>query len=155
MKTYRNLPFSTKIQWRIRGLWCLLFLMLVYMIVIGELGLGDSRVMTSLAWRVSRLIFFGGMIWVVCRIVQNKKNLKYPWRLREQLQKERDERNQYLHDKSGGVVWDVLFVCMLFVTLTTSLVDMPAFYTSFVLLCAAVLLKVAFYLWYRGCERQE
>ena len=63
MKTYKQLTYSDKIRWRIRALWILLFFMLIYMVVIGEMNLGDSRIMTTLANDVSRIIFFGGMIY--------------------------------------------------------------------------------------------
>lgn len=152
MKTYKKLSFSDKIRWRIRALWMLLVLMLVYMVVIGEMNLGDSRVMTTLADDVSRTIFFGGMIWVIYRIVQNKKLLNNQWLLKQKLKDELDERNQYLHDKSGGIVWDIMFICLLFVTLTTSLTNMPAFYASFAILCVAVILKLTVYFYYKGCE---
>ena len=149
MKTYKSLSFSDKIRWRNRGLWTLLIFMLIYMVVIGELGWWDSRVMTSLADDVSRTIFFGGMIWVICKIIRNRKLLNNRQLLKEKLKDETDERNQYLHDKSGGIVWDILFVCLLFVTLTTSLLNMPAFYTALSLLCAAVVLKLGTYFLYK------
>lgn len=152
MKTYKKLSFSDKIKWRIRVLWMVLFLMFVYMVVIAEVKLGDSRVMTTLADDVSRTIFFGGMIWVIYKIVQNKKLLNNQWLLKQKMKDEKDERNQYLHDKSGGIVWDIMFVCLLFVTLTTSLSNMPAFYVSFALLCVAVILKLITYFFYKGRE---
>lgn len=149
MKPYKQLSFSEKIKWRNRALGCLLVLMLIYMVVVGEMDLGDSRMMTPLAQRVSRIIVFGGMIWVGWKMHQNRKLLADRVRLLEQMMHEQDERNRYLHDKSGGVVWDVLFVCMLFVTLTASLVDMPAFYTALTLLALAVLLKITAYSFYK------
>jgi len=150
MKKYKQLSFSDKVRWRIRALWLLLMLMLAYMVVIGELHLGDSRIMSSLANDVSRIIFFGGIIWVVYKIVRNKKLLKSPWQLKQQMNEEFDERNRFLHDKSGGIVWDVLFVCMLFITLTTSLTNMPAFYTAYAILCIAIILKAAAYFFYKN-----
>lgn len=69
MKTSKKLSFSEKI---IRRNWILRFvliLMFVYMVVVGELGLGDSRYMSRMAADVSRLIFFGGMIWVIRKII--------------------------------------------------------------------------------------
>lgn len=149
MKTYKQLSFSDKLKWRNRGLGCLLVLMLVYMVVVGELGLGDSRVMSSLAERVSRIIFFGGMIWVIWKMRQNGKLRRDRIRLREQMMQEQDERNRYLHDKSGGVVWDVLFVCLLFITLTASLVNMAAFNTALTILVICVLAKAAAYAYYQ------
>ena len=104
MKTFKPLSFSDKIRWRNRALGCLLVLMLIYMVIIGEMGLGDSRVMTTLADNVSRIIFFGGMIWVIYKIIRNRKLLKDRQLLKEQMQDEFDERNRYLPDKSGGIV---------------------------------------------------
>ena len=152
MKTYKQFTYSDKIRWRIRTLWFLLFFMLVYMVVIGEMNLGDSRIMTTLADDVSRIIFFGGMIWVIYKIIRSKKLLNNQYLLKLEMKNELDERNRYLHDKSGGIVWDIMFVSLLFVTLTTSLTNMPAFYTSFTLLCVAVILKLVTYFWYKGYE---
>lgn len=150
MKTYKKLSFSEKIQWRIRGLWLLLVAMLAYMVVVGELGWGDSRVITQFAKTAGTLMFFGGIAWVIYKITKNKKLLKNPYLLKEKLKSESDERNQYLHDKSGGIVWDILFVVLLFVTLTASLINMPVFYTCWILLVIAVALKILTYLWYRA-----
>ena len=144
-----KLSYYDCIRRRNRALVCLLILMLAYMIVIGELGLGDSRIMSPLADDVSRIIFFGGMMWVVWKILRNRKIMKNSGLLKEQLRSELDERRQYLHDKSGGFVWDVLFVILLFVTLTTSLINMPAFYTAYALLVCAIILKLGAYFWYK------
>lgn len=76
--------------------------MLVYMVIVGELGGGDSRMMTDFANAASDILFFGGLIFVFYRIFRNKRLLKNQMLLKEQLQMEEDERNQYLHDKSGG-----------------------------------------------------
>lgn len=149
MKTYNQLSFSEKIKWRNRALGVLLVLMLLYMVLVGELGLGDSRMMSTLADDVSRLIFFGGMIWIVYKIILNRKLLKNRQMLKDKLKNEQDERRCYLHDKSGGMVWDILFVCLLFITLTTSLINMPAFYTALVILLLSIVLKVATYLMYK------
>ena len=66
-------------------MWMALALMLVYMVVVAELGGGDSRMMTNLANMVSDIIFFGGIIFLISRIVHNKKLLKDRALLREQL----------------------------------------------------------------------
>ena len=152
MKTCKRLTYTRKIQWRIRALWALLAGMLVYMFVIGELGGGDSRIMTPLAGRFSRIVFFGGLVW---RMRQNKKLLRSRQLLQQQMKTELDERNQYLHDKSGGIVADILLAILLFVTLTASMFDMAAFYTAFSVLAAAILLKAAAYWFYsrQGGER--
>lgn len=148
MKTFKKLPFEKKILLRIYGLWLLFFSMLVYMVVVGELELGDSRMMTPLAETVSRVIFFGGMIYVLHKIHYYKKLLQNPWKMKEKLIHEKDEWNRYLHDKSGGFAWDCLFFIQLFLTLTASLMDMKAFYFSIITLFAMIILKSALYLYY-------
>ena len=65
MKTCKRLTYTRKIQWRIRALWLLLTGMLVYMVLIAELGGGDSRMMTPLADKFSRIVFFGGLGYVI------------------------------------------------------------------------------------------
>ncbi len=61
---------------------------------------------------------------------------------------EQDERNQYLHDKSGGIILDILLVFLLFITVTTALFNMSAFYISLIILVVTFLLKVGAYLFY-------
>lgn len=152
MKTCKQLSYSEKLKRRNVWLWLLLGLMLVYMVLVGELGLGDSRVMSPLAESVSRIIFFGGMIWVGCKIARNKRILRDTQLLRACMEQELDERNRFLYEKSGGVVWDIVFAALLFVVLTTSLTNMPAFYTALSLLAVAVAAKVGAYLWYGKCS---
>ncbi|HIR57685.1 MAG TPA: hypothetical protein IAA54_08445 [Candidatus Gallacutalibacter pullicola] len=144
----KELGYAEKMKWRIRALWMALALMLVYMVVVAELDGGDSRMMTNLANMVSDIIFFGGIIFLISRIVHNKKLLKDRALLREQLCRERDERNQYLHDKSGGIVMDVLLFILLFTTCTAALFNMAAFSVSVFLLAAAVILKASAWLFY-------
>lgn len=148
MKNYKAMNYSEKIRWRIRISQVILILMIVYMIVVAELGGGDSRIVTNLANMVGDIIFFGGIIYVISRIIHNRKLLKNRLLLKEQHLTEQDERNQYLHDKSGGIVMDILMLILLFVTVTTSLFNMAAFYTALTLLAAAVLLKAGAYLFY-------
>ena len=102
--------------------------------------------MTDLAQSVSRIIFFGGIVFVIYRIIHNKKLLKDRFLLKEQMLLELDERNQYLHDKSGGIVVDILLLILLFSTVTAALFNMTAFYLSFLLLLSTVLIKTVTYL---------
>ena len=141
MKNYKTQNYSEKIRWRIRISWMILILMIIYMIVVAELGGGDSRIVTDLADMVGDIIFFGGIIYVISRIIHNRKLLKNRMLLKEQHLSEQDERNQYLHDKSGGTVMDILMLILLLVTVTASLFNMAAFYTALTILIAAVLLK--------------
>ena len=68
MKSYNNLTFSQRIKCRIYTLRFAAVCMLVYMIVISELGGGDSRIMTPLADIVSDILLFGGLFYVLTRI---------------------------------------------------------------------------------------
>lgn len=140
-KPSRPATFSDVLTWRNRLLYCVLFLMFVYMILVSGLGLGDSRIMTPLAQSTSRVIFFGGVIWVIVTIIRNKRTLKNLIRLKEQLQNEKDEMNQSIHEKSGGTVWNVILIAQLIITDVTALSNMPAFYASFITLWVILLIK--------------
>ena len=146
MRNCKRMPYAQIIRWRIRVSYALLVLMLAYMVG------GDSRRMTDLASAVSRLLFFGGFGVVVSRIVHNKRLLRDRARLREQQMREQDERNQYLHDKSGGAALDILLVLLLFATVTAALFSMAAFSAVFPLLLAALAIKAGLYALYsRAC----
>ncbi|MBC8609539.1 Uncharacterised protein [uncultured Ruminococcus sp.] len=145
MKSFPRSTYSEKIRRRIRLSWTIIVVMLIYMVVVVELGGGDSRIMSDFATAASRIIFFGGLIYLVSRICYHKKLLKNRQLLKDHLRAEQDERNQYLHDKSGGTVLDVLLICLLFMTFTAALFDMAAFYTAVSVLALAVLLKLVFY----------
>ena len=148
MKQFEQLTYTKKIKWRIRFLWLTIAVMLVYMVVVGEIGGGDSRIMTSFANDVSRTIFFGGLVYVIYRLYKNKTLLKDRIGLKKQMQIEQDERNQYIHDKSGGLVVDLLLLFLLFTTLTASLFNMAAFYTSVTILAVTIALKAAAFFTY-------
>lgn len=148
MRDYKGRNYCSQIKWRIRTLYLLLIAMLIYMVAVSELGGGDSRIMTDLADSFSRIVFFGGMVYVICRIVHNKKLLRSRLLLKEQMLAEADERNRYLHDKSGGIVVDVLLAFLLFITLTASLFDMTAFYVSLAILVIVLALKAGAYVCY-------
>ena len=148
MKSSNGLNYTDKIKWRIRILWITLAAMLIYIVVVGETGGGDSRIMTDMADNVSKIIIFGGIIYIVVRIVHNKKLLQNRLLLKNQLLKELDERNQYLHDKSGGAILDILLLILLFITATTALYNMIAFYVSLSILVVTILLKAGAYLFY-------
>lgn len=152
MRNCKRMPYAQIIRWRIRVSYALLVLMLAYMVLVAEMGGGDSRRMTDLASAVSRLLFFGGFGVVVSRIVHNKRLLRDRARLREQQLREQDERNQYLHDKSGGAALDILLVLLLFSTVTAALFNMAAFSAVFPLLLAALAIKGGLYALYsRAC----
>ena len=152
MKRFKNMSYAERIRWRNRILYLVGAAMLVYMVVISEMGGGDSRIVTRLADMVSDLILFGGLLCVIFRIRHNKKLLQNRLLLKEQQLEEADERNRYLHDKSGGIVLDILLVCLLFTTATAGMFQMAAFYVSFGILALALVLKAAVYYFYSRME---
>lgn len=146
MKTCKQARFTDKVRWRIRFLWAAIILMTVYMIVVAELGGGDSRIMNDLATGVSRILYFGGLIYLGVRIYRNKKLLRNKLLLKEKQIQEQDERNQFLHEKSGGIAMDIMLVVLLIATWTAALFNMVSFHTAFTLLCAAVCIKACLYI---------
>lgn len=145
MKTWSELPYKQKIVWRIRLMWAAVILLLVFMVVVGEMGGGDSRVQTDLAETMSRLLYFGGLIYLGVRIYRNKQLLKNRLMLKEQALAEHDEGARALHQRSGGAVMDVMLLILYLATMVSSLYNMPAFYMAYGLLAAAVILKGSAY----------
>ena len=137
-----NMPYTKVIRWRIRLLWLALVAMLVFMVVIGELGLRSSRVMSDFTARTSNVFYWWGMLYIIFRIVMNKKLLKDRLRLKEQQLRERDEWRQHLHRMSGGWVMDAYLVIAYIAAVTASCCSNQAFYAAFGLLTAAALLKL-------------
>ena len=142
MKTSDKNSFTHRIVQRNRLLILVLVLMVIYNVVLGTIGLADSRKMTQLAEVTARVIYFGGMIWIVVRIMKNRKLLQSKELLREKLLEEKDEMNRMLYLESGGLVWDIIFVCQLFITLTASVMNMAAFYSSFISLVVIIAVKL-------------
>lgn len=145
MNRCRHKSYSEQVKLRVRILWIIFAGMLAYMVIVGMIGLGDSRKMTRLATAVSRIIFFGGMGVVIAKIVRSNKMLANQRLLWEEEKSKKEERDRFLHDKSGGLVVDVLILAMLFVTCTVALWNMPAFYVSLGLLLFTALLKAVSY----------
>ncbi len=145
MKNYKNKSFKEKVKLRILMLRATIILMFIYIIILAEMGFGDSRIITGLAQNVSNIIFLGGMIYILRKISYNKKLLQDKLlRLDEEI-KEADERKKFLHDKSGGVVVDILLLTLLIITFTTALINMTAFNVSFAILMITIILKATSY----------
>ena len=143
-----NVPYTKVIQWRIRLLWLALFAMLAFMVVIGEIGARSSRMMSDFTARTSNVFYWWGMLYIIIRIVMNKKLLKDRLRLKEQQLRERDEWRQHLHRMSGGWVMDAFLVLAWIAAIAASCYSNEAFYTAYALLAAAALLKGGAYLVY-------
>ena len=144
-KDYFYKDYVKRIRRRIAASWVLLILMIVYMVAVGELGLSDSRVMSALARNVSSYILFGGIIYVISRIVHWNRILKDNYVIQAEFAAEVDERKEFLHYKSGGLLFDIMLVALLCITCVTGVSNEVAFRTSFAILLTAVSLKVIGY----------
>ena len=138
-----NMTYTKRIQWRIRLLGLALIGMLIFMVVIGELGLHSSRVVTGFAYTGGDLLYWTGFFYIIGRIIINCKLLKDRQRLKEQQLRERDERNQHLHRMSGGWVMDATLVLCYIAAVAASCWSNETFYVAFGLLVGAALLKLA------------
>lgn len=148
MKNCRPLSYKHQVQLRIWACRVLILSLLIFVFVVGQTGGGDSRVTTNDAHAASTLIVFGTLAWAIWRICLLKRLLPWPKLLKEQLLAERDEHRRYLHDKSGGIVWDVLTVGIVFITLVSSLYNMDAFRAARAILLLALAAKGAAYAYY-------
>ena len=148
MKKMIDMPYRDQIRWKVRLLWLLIIGMLAYMVIIAELGGGDSRIQTRLASSFGSVSFFGSLGVAIWRLVHNRRLLKDKLLLKQSAAQRRDERERFLHDKSGGVVVDVLLVCLLFMAMTAAMFSMPAFYTAYAALLLTAALKALVWLVY-------
>ncbi len=143
--TKSRMKFADQLKWRIRILWMMAIAMLAYMVIVGETGGGDSRIMTPLADTLSRLMFFGGLGWIIWRICHNRKVLADRRLLKAQALAEKDEYTILLHLRSGGPVMDAMLLILYVTTMTAALYNMDMFHVSLGLFAAAASLKAGTY----------
>lgn len=148
MNSLKSKTYEDKVKIKIKFLWAALFIMLAYMVAVGEMGLGDSRIMMPLAQRTSKIIFFGTIIYIALQIAENKKYLKNKKLLIKSEILKQDERRLLIYDKSGGLAADILLCAILFIACTAAIINMAAFYTAFIILFIAITIKTACYLYY-------
>lgn len=143
-----KMSYSQTIRWRIRLLWLALIGMLIFMVVIGEIGARDSRIVTGFAYNWGGVLYWTGLFYITGRIIINNKLLKDRLRLKAQQLRERDELNQYLHRMSGGWVMDAMLVLCYLAAVAASCYSSEAFYAAFGLLVTSALLKGGAYMAY-------
>lgn len=143
-----KMNYQNVIRWRIRFLWLALIAMLVFMVFIGETGRRDSRIVTGIAYDWGNLLYWAGLIFIIARLVINRKLLKDRLRMKERQLREWDEGRQYLHRMSGGFVMDAMLAVSYIAAVTASCYNNEAFYAAFGLLACAALLKGGAYLAY-------
>lgn len=119
--------------------------MFAYIFAVGEMGLGDSRKMSDLADIVSKIIIFGGVLFVIMKLIYYRKLLKNSSEMPLEHASKPSDREKLLYEKSGGIVFEILFYFLLVVTGTAALANEAAFRVSFLVLIVSIVLKVAAY----------
>ena len=148
MKCFDGTTYTKQLRRRLIGWIVMLIIHIAYLVFLSEIGGGDSRIQTREMHTAMAVIGFGGIAWMTRKIYIIRRLLRNPMMQKEKLINEKDERNRYLHDKSGGDVWDLQLVGLLAVTLTTSMFNREAFFAVSSLLIFSVSLKLGFYLWH-------
>lgn len=140
--------FTQTIKNRIYILWLALIALLILMITIGEVGIIDSRYTTQMSEIAYKLIYFGSLVYVIYKINYNKKLLKNSQKLKEEKIRELDERTQWVYEKSGGIIVDIIILGLTLFTWSLAFIDIFAFNTSVIILFFIVLVKIASYFYY-------
>lgn len=149
MKSY-NLPFSQIVKRRIYFLWAVLVFLMIFMVLVGEKGLIDSRYTTDLSKFSYKLLYFGGVIYTIYKIRYNRSLLKSKEKLQREKIMELDERTQWVREKSGGLIMDIFLLCLAAAVCVLSFFDIRAFNTAVSILLFALLLKIAAYCYYKN-----
>lgn len=136
---------TKQVKKRIALYWVFLFLMFLYIYLVGEMGLGDSRKMSDLADMVSKVIIFGGILLIITRIVHYKKLLKDPYRMQMEFPLQADDQKGIWHGINGVTIFKILLYPLLFVTCTAALANETAFQGSLLMLVIYVLVMFAVY----------
>ena len=127
--------------------------LLALMIVVGELStrgvLLDSRGMTATAGNAARILFFGALIGVICRIRRLKRTLADQTLLREEQIRQEDERARFIEDRSGARAMNALLVLLAAAVFVLAYVDMAAFRTAYGTLLAAAALRFGLKAYYK------
>lgn len=126
----------------------LLVLIIVYIFVIGITGLAKYREPSELASMTILAIIFCGILFVVIKLAYNRRLLKNTFKISMKLRTEICKRDRVLYEKSGGIVFEILFYFLMFVTGTAALIDEAAFRVSFLVLIVSTVLKVVTYIIY-------
>ncbi|MDO4739302.1 MAG: hypothetical protein Q4A66_01405 [Eubacteriales bacterium] len=129
-------------------LWVLLALTLVFMVVVGETALTDSRTRDNVMKGMTSVFFLwqGVIVW---RIVRNRRLLKNPGMLLWQQIRDGDERRKEILGRAGGRFALVFCALLSVAALTALFYDKVIFYTLYITLLCAVAIFGALLLYYR------
>lgn len=129
-------------------LYGLLALSLVYLVVVGENAVLDSRTLTQTALNVQK-VFFLWQIYMIWRLARNRRLLREPARLKEHLIQTQDERKGAIWGMAGRKFAPALLIALSAAAVTSSFFDLTVFYTLYYTLLTALALWGGLLLYYR------
>ena len=142
---HQRMSYVQALRWRVWALWAQLAVMVAYLVLVTELEALGILLVTDAADLFSRVLPLAAIVYFLVRIFLDKRQLRAQVSRLEQHQ-EPELRARFLHEKSGGVVMDIVLFGLLLASLITALVSLSAFCTAFFLLLFALLVKLAAYL---------
>lgn len=146
MTNNEKINLEAVVRRRINICWGGLLFMLIYMIFIGEMGLGDSREMSKSADTVSKIIFFGMIFYIIFKMVGYKKVIKEKSYLLPEYQIQWEKNIKFNLKRNIGV-----FV-LLFITCTAALCNEKIFHISIVVLFIVMILRIrSYYVFKKEC----
>lgn len=142
---HQRMSYVQTLRWRVWALWAELAMVVVYLVLVTELETLGLLQIVDVADLVSRALPLAAIVYLLVRIFLDKRQLRAQVNRLEQHQ-EPELRARFLHEKSGGVVMDIVLFGLLLAALIATLVNLTAFYTVFFLLLFALLVKLIAYL---------
>ncbi len=115
-------------------------------------GGGDSRKIPADVLGTGSLAVFASLAYLIYRIKVYSGLLSDKSRLYKYMEKDLDDRKRYVHEKSGGTVWTVAFWASVIITFIAAEYDAKAFYAIYAMFIVLVVLKAAFYFYFKGKE---
>lgn len=122
---------------------------LVLVVFISLNGGGDSSVIPSNVLQFGSYAVLISLVYLFFRIKFYGELLKDKFKLRQSINSEKNEQKRLLHEKSGGDVWTVMFVIITILAVIASQYNVVAFYTTYAILIFHILVKIAYYIYYR------
>lgn len=148
MIKFDSKTFMDRVKFKVWVLRICLFLMIAYMLIVGESGLGDFRMMNLAGEIICKTIYFSGLMFIVIRFMYNRNLFLGRNKAMTEKRRREHERKYFLHEKSGGIVVDTILMLLLFASCITALWDIGAFYVTSGMLIVGVVMKVIVYIIY-------
>lgn len=127
-------------------------LMLVLNVVVGvfwEDLLPDPRTMTREARSMQSFLFFGFWLYLIVRLVLNRRRLQDPEKLERDDRRQKDERRVLVGEQAAKLSGDLTLVGLTVAVFVTSFYSMEAFNALYYTLVAVVVLRVGCWLYVR------